>query len=243
MLDHGKAPHVGHGAYDAERFTPVSQVRDFISNLLQEVLFMNASHIVSAIALLFSGYSLWETSLKRSELKVFVAPVIRYASPYQNTNFEIFAIPVTISNAGARTGTIMSMSLEVTDPANHLSKKFYSANFGQFGIEKQRTGDFRPFAPIPLPGRTSYSEVVQFNAQTEEKVMQIVQGAGHFQFTLKLDAALSENFGLLDRFWSKPPEPVSFEMELPELDHRAFTSGSGTVALHQKNWQSTVSPD
>src|ERR1700716_4134439 len=96
MLDHGKAPHVGHGAHDAERFTPVSQVRDFISNLLQEVLFMNASHIVSAIALLFSGYSLWETSLKRSELKVFVAPVIRYASPYQNTNFEIFAIPVTI---------------------------------------------------------------------------------------------------------------------------------------------------
>jgi hypothetical protein len=43
--------------------------------------------------------------------------------------------------------------------------------------------------------------------------------------------------------WSKPPEPVSFEMVLPNLDHRAFTSGSGTVALHQKNWQSSVSPD
>lgn len=227
----------------AMRFTPVSQTRDFLWNLLQEGLLMNASHIVSALALLFSGYSLWETSLKRSELKVYVAPVIRYASPYQNTNFEVFAIPVTISNAGARTGTIMSMSLEVKDPANKLSKKFYSANFGQWGIEKSRTGDFRPFAPIPLPGRNSYTEVVQFNAQIDEKVMQIVQAAGRFQFTLKLDAALSESFGLLDRFWSKPPEPVSFEMELPELDHRAFTSGSGTVALHQKNWQSTVSPD
>ena len=174
------------------RFTPVSQTRDFIWNLLQEGLLMNASHFVSAIALLFSGYSLWETSLKRSELKVFVAPVIRYASPYQNTNFEVFAVPVTISNAGARTGTIMSMSLEVTDPANNLSKKFYSANFGQWGIEKARTGDFRPFAPIPLPGRSSYSEIILFNARTDEKVMQIVQAAGRFQFTLKLDAALSD---------------------------------------------------
>jgi hypothetical protein len=225
------------------RFTPVSQARDFISNLLQEVLFMNASHIVSAIALLFSGYSLWETSLKRSELKVYVAPVIRYASPYQNTNFEVFAVPVTITNAGARTGTIMSMSLEVKDPANNLSKRFYSADFGQWGIEKSRTGDFRPFAPIPLPGRNSYSEIILFHARTEEKVMQIVQAAGTFQFTLKLDAALSESFGFLDRMWSKPPEPVSFEMVLPNLDHRAFTSGSGTVALHQKDWQSSVSRD
>jgi hypothetical protein len=208
-------------------------------NLLQEVLVMNASHIVSAIALLFSGYSLWETSLKRSDLKVFVAPVIRYASPYQNTNFEVFAVPVTIMNAGARTGTIMSMSLDVTDPANKLSKRFYSADFGQWSIEKSRTGDFRPFAPIPLPGRSSYSEVILFNARIEEKVMQIVQAAGRFQFTISLDAALSENFGFLDRIWSKPPEPLTFEMELPELDHRAFTSGSGTVALHQKDWQST----
>jgi len=32
-------------------------------------------------------------------------------------------------------------------------------------------------------------------------------------------------------------------MVLPELDHRAFTSGSGTVALHQKDWRSTVQPD
>ena len=197
------------------------------------------SDVGSAAAFVISAYSLYQTTLKRAGIRVFVSPVIRYASPYQNTNFEVFAVPVTIMNAGARTGTIMSMSLDVTDPANKLSKRFYSADFGQWSIEKSRTGDFRPFAPIPLPGRSSYSEVILFNARIEEKVMQIVQAAGRFQFTISLDAALSENFGFLDRIWSKPPEPLTFEMELPELDHRAFTSGSGTVALHQKDWQST----
>ena len=201
---------------------------------------LNASNFFSLVAMLVSAYSLWETSLKRSKLKVFVAPVIRYASPYQNTNFEVFAVPVTITNAGARAGTVMSIALEVTDPGKKISKRFYSANLGQWGIEKARKDEFRPFAPIPLPGRTSHTETILFYARTDEKVMQIVQAAGRFQFTLTLDTALSEDFGFLDRLWRKPPEPLRFEMLLPELDHRAFTSGSGTVALHQKDWQSSV---
>ncbi len=51
--------------------------------------------IVSAIALLFSAYSLWDSSLKAPDLKVFVPPVIQYSSPYNNSNFEVFAIPIT----------------------------------------------------------------------------------------------------------------------------------------------------
>ena len=94
--------------------------------------------------------------------------------------------------------------------------------------------------PIPLPGRSSYTEVILFHARTDEPVMQIVEDAGNFTFKLTLDATLNENFGPLDRYLRKDPQPVSFEMVLPELDHRAFTSGSGTVALHQKDWQSTT---
>jgi len=186
---------------------------------------------------------MWETSLKRSALTVFVAPVVRYASPYQNSNFEAFAIPLTISNTGARTGTVMSLALEVTDPANNVFKRFYSADLGQWSIEKARKGDFQPFAPIPLPGRSSHTDTIIFHARTEETVQQIVQAAGRFQFTLTLDVALSEDFGVIDRFWHKAPTPLRFEMVLPELDHRAFTSGSGTVALHQKDWQSSVQRD
>src|SRR5262247_3699459 len=103
------------------------------------------SDIVSAAAFAVSAFSLYQTTLKRSALKVFVSPVIRYASPYQNSNFEAFAIPVTIINAGARTVTVMSIDLVVRSSERNLSKRFYSADLGQWSIERARTGDFRPF--------------------------------------------------------------------------------------------------
>jgi hypothetical protein len=37
--------------------------------------------------------------------------------------------------------------------------------------------------------------------------------------------------------------PPIFETALSELDHRAITSGAGTVTLHQKDWQSRVRAD
>jgi hypothetical protein len=172
--------------------------------------------------------------LKHSDLKVFVAPVIRYASPYQDSNFEVFAVPLTISNDGARTGTIMSMGLEVSD--GKRSKRFFSADFGQLSIEKSRTGDFRPFVPIPLPGRGSYTEVVLFQARTDETVMQIVGDAGNFTFKLSLDAALNENLGPVDRFLRKDPQPLSFEMVLPELAGRS-AARHGRLTSRTQEWR------
>jgi hypothetical protein len=84
---------------------------------------------------------------------------------------------------------------------------------------------------------------VQFYARSDEKVMQVVQDAGQFQFALSLDAAISQDLGVIDRLLNKPAQPLTFEMVLPELDHRAFTSGAGTVTLHQKDWQSSVQAD
>jgi hypothetical protein len=70
--------------------------------------------------------------------------------------------------------------------------------------------------------------------------MQIVQATGRFEFTLALDATAREPLGFLDRLWREPPKPLTFAMKLPVLDHRAFTSGSGTLALHHTNWQSSM---
>jgi hypothetical protein len=186
------------------------------------------SDVAAVIALLFSAYSLWQTSLRPATLQVYVPPVISYASPFQNSNFEAFAIPITITNGGARTGTVLSMTLLVTAPEQKVSKHFYSANFGQWTNDKFRGGEFKPFAPISIPGRTSLSDTVQFYARTDETVMQIVRAAGRFQFTITLDSAASKT------------RPLTFEMVLPELDNRAFTSGAGSVTLHQKEWQSST---
>ena len=198
------------------------------------------SDIGAGAAVVISAYSLWQTSLKRAALKVFVSPVIRYASPYQNSNFEAFAIPLTITNEGARTGTVMSMDLVVRNPERNLTKHFYSADVGQWSIEKSRSGDFRPFAPIVLAGRASHTETILFHARRDETVMQIVEKEGTYGFVLTLQTVESEDFGLLDRIWRRPPQPLRFEMILPMLDHRAFTSGSGTLPLHQRDWQTSV---
>jgi hypothetical protein len=60
--------------------------------------------IFSATALALSLYSLWESSLRPADIHVYVPPVIQYAAPYQNSNFEMIAIPVTVANEGAQTG-------------------------------------------------------------------------------------------------------------------------------------------
>ena len=198
------------------------------------------SDIGAGAAVVVSAYSLWQTSLKRSVLKMFVPPVIRYTSPYQDSNFEVFAIPITIANEGARTGTVMSLDLVVTDPKRSLSKRFYSADVGQWSVEKERKGDFRPFAPIVLAGRSSHSDTILFHARRDEQVMQIVAAEGNFQFTMTLQTALGEDVGLLNRFWRNAPKPLMFEMVLLVLDGRAFASGSGTLPLHHRNWQTTT---
>lgn len=65
--------------------------------------------IASAIAVAFSAYSLWETSLKQAELTAYVTGDITYerdttADEYiqPSGGFEVLAVPITIANSGAR---------------------------------------------------------------------------------------------------------------------------------------------
>ena len=68
--------------------------------------------------------------------------------------------------------------------------------------------------------------------------MQLVSAAGAYRFSLRVHLAETADLGLLDRWWRRDPAPVDFEMVLPALDHRAFQNG--TLAMHHKDWQSTV---
>jgi len=83
---------------------------------------------------------------------VFVPPAIQYSAPYQNSNFEVIAVPLTLTNEGARTATVLAMELSVTDPRTKQTKHFYAANFGRWTMERTRTGAYEPFAPISLGG-------------------------------------------------------------------------------------------
>jgi hypothetical protein len=196
--------------------------------------------IFSAVALALSVYSLWESSLKPADLRVFVPPVIQYSAPYQNSNFEMIAIPVTLANEGAQTGTVLSIELSVTDPRTHETKQFYSAEFGRWTMERTRSGAYQPFAPISLAGRTSRTESVLFYTRGEqEKPDQLIHEIGSYRFRLRLEEAISEDIGSFGWLWHRPLPTLNFERELHSYDARAFNSG--TLPLYAKDWRSTTS--
>jgi hypothetical protein len=192
---------------------------------------IGVSEIIAGVALLVSGYSLWQSKLKRADLKVFVPPVIQYSSPYQNSNFEVFAIPVTLVNEGAQTGTVLSLELEVADPRTGSVKRFYSADFGRWTMEKTRSGGYQPFAPISLAGHARQTETVLFYTRgDEEKPDQLVREKGPYAFKLILDD------GSLEAGRKAPS--VEFTRELRWYDARAFNEG--TIPMYAKNMRSSV---
>ncbi len=194
--------------------------------------------ILSAVALAFSGYSLWDTSLKQADMRVFVPSVIYYAAPYQNSNFEMISIPVTLTNEGARTGTALQMDLAVTDPKTKETKRFYSAEFGVWSMERTRARAYTGFAPISLAGRSSRTEQVLFYTRgADQKPNQLIREPGPYAFTLTVTQAEGESTGWLGRAKPAKPISVSFERALPYYDARAFNEG--TIFMHAKDWNSS----
>lgn len=193
--------------------------------------------VLSAVAVLFSGYSLWESSLKTADVQVFVPRVISYAAPYQNTNFEMISIPVTLSNEGARTGTVLDLDLAVTDPRTKQTKHFYAAELGVWSMERTRTRAYASFAPLPLAGRTSRTEQVLFYTRgDDEKPEQIIRAPGPYTFTLTVRQA--EDRGVLGLEEAKDAVSVTFERTLPFYDARAFNEG--TISMHAADWTTST---
>jgi hypothetical protein len=129
------------------------------------------SAVVSVIALAFSAYSLWETSLKQADLSVYVTGIVTYerdltAAEYITPagGFEVFAVPVTIANSGARDAAVLSMQLDAGNPRTNLAARFegtYTADGAYFA----NTGDKRPKAPfsaLVIPGRSAWTGTVLF---------------------------------------------------------------------------------
>lgn len=196
--------------------------------------------VVSAVALVFSAYSLWDTSLKQADVAVFVPPVIQFSAPYQNSNFEMVSIPITLTNDGARTGTVLSMELAVTDPRSNATKLFYAADLGIWSMERARSRSFTPFAPISLAGRSSRTENVLFYTRgDDQKPNEIFRELGPYRMKLTLEVAEGDDLGPLDRVLKSAPGSLEFERELKFYDARSFQNG--TIPLYAKDWRSASS--
>lgn len=190
--------------------------------------------IISAVALIFSGYSFYEAVIKAPALSIFVPQQIAYTDPDNPTSpFEVFILPLTITNDGARTGTVLSLELKVTNPRTGKSKQFYAAQFGSWA-----TNPVQPFAPISLAGRASLSKAVQFLPREGEAVPRIMDlEPGDYEFEITLDMVAAG-----DSYWfaDSSVEPLKFSMQTGQMDYRRFT-GSNTQRLWSPDYRPAVS--
>lgn len=193
---------------------------------------------VSLVALLFSAFSLWETSLKQADLAVFVPSVIHFAQPYNNSNFEVIEVPVTLVNDGAQAGTVLALDLVVSDPRTNARKHFYAADLGRWTMEQTRAQTYKPFAPLSIPGNASRTETVLFYTRGEDqKPNELIREPGRYRFELSLVAAEAATPGLFDKLWPPRPGTVAFERDLKNFDARAFNTG--TLPLYAPDWKAS----
>jgi hypothetical protein len=180
------------------------------------------------VALLFSGYSFYETVAKQPELRVYAPPLVYM---YRQSLRDVFALPITLSNDGARRGTVLSFDLEVTHRDTGKTMKFQNLKFG----EAPNAGA-RLFTPITVAGRSSSTEVVLFYAVAPGS---FVEATGPvrlpLRFALKLNVDTSGD-------WIAPrqPAPVVFEMTasyIRSLDQMA----ASPTQLHDARWAEAAS--
>ena len=165
--------------------------------------------------------------LRAPELAIYVPPRIAYTDPDRpDSPFEVFIIPVTLANDGARTGTVLSLDLTVKNTKTGDTKKFYSAQIGPWGVQPVKA-----YAPVSLPGRISSSQAVQFFPVADETLPRITnQEGGIYEFEIKLNTA-SKDIGV--PFLNLRTAPLTFTMQMGKMDYRIFTR-TGTIELWSK---------
>jgi hypothetical protein len=186
--------------------------------------------ILSAVALVLSSFSLYESSFKTAELEIFIPPVIHYARD-NGGDVELFAIPVTITNGGARTGTVLSMELQVEDLKTKKTKRYYSAFLGEHQVDANASS--RSFAPLSIAGHATFTDTVRFYP-VGNPLPKLVEDAGDFRFTMSLVTAEPAHPDLIDRYWRLWPAPLTFERTLPWISEEQLGSRRITIAMHGK---------
>jgi hypothetical protein len=184
--------------------------------------------LVSIIALLFSGFSFYETVLKQASLR-FYQPPLMYL--YRENFRDVFAIPVTISNDGAQRGTILSFDLTIEHRTTGAKMQFQNLHFGA----SPKGTDKRLFVPITVAGRSSFSDVVLFHALDTGSFVETTGGVElPLRLTLKMNVDKSSEWG--PWFAQKPPPPVTFDMTASYIAGMRDMESGRPTQLHDMRW-------
>jgi hypothetical protein len=195
----------------------------------------SSATIIAGMALLFSGYSLWETSLKQAELSVYVADAVTYTRDPNNDEaaflaggYEVLAVPVTIANGGARDAAILSLELEGKNPGTGDTARFgaaYTAGGEYFAPNRGDNASGRPrtpFAALVVGGRSAWSGTILFYATDYTKPKLIDKPNSKVEVTLRLFTPAPS--GWLDRVLSGSVAPVTVTLDVPDARGRLGTT-------------------
>lgn len=189
--------------------------------------------VFSAVAVGLSCISVYMSTLQGAKLEVYVPPTIHYGRD-AGGDTELFAIPLTIANDGARSAAVLSIELEVQNLKSNATKRYYSAFLGEH--PREATTSNRQFAPLSIAGRGLFSDTVRFYpAGVQPK---LVDAEGEYVFRLQLNTAAPNEPSLLDRLQGRTQlAPVSFQMTLPWISDQQLGSRRSTIAMHAKDWK------
>lgn len=186
------------------------------------------SSIGSAVALVASGVSLWETVLKQPQLKAYVGETISYTrDPYGS--YEVFAVPITVTNAGAQNGALMSLKLEVANAASGEKDTFegaYTADgqwfAGADNVSNRTKRPKTPFAPLSIPGRSTWSGTILFySGEPREKKI----AEPRSRVTARLAFVTPVPDAWLDRVFQAQMPQVALTLDVPNYLPGALLSG------------------
>jgi hypothetical protein len=187
---------------------------------------------VSGAALLASVVSLWESTLKRPDLKIYVTDNIYYTrDPWGG--YEVVVVPLTIQNSGARDDAVVTLQLDVTTAAGATERfvSTYTADAQYFGSSDDVTNKKRrpkqPFAPLSVSGRGAYTGTVLFYTR-EYKEQPFLEPKSKVQLTLRVVTPTPSGF--LDRMLQTTPAAITLHAEVPNYLAGVLLSGD-TVRL------------
>lgn len=174
----------------------------------------------SGVALLVSGISLWETSLKQPDLQFYLGSNLAYTRDPWGSD-EVLVIPVTVTNSGARDGAVVSLELDLkntgTGATDHFTS-FYTADASYFGsnddvsVNKHRPKT--PYAPIVVSGRTTFSGVVLFYPKAP-KQKPVIDGKADVEMTFHL--VTTKPSGWIDELMATTPSPITVRAQVPNF--------------------------
>jgi hypothetical protein len=178
--------------------------------------------LASAMAIVFSGISLYQTVIKQANMHLFLPDAIAYTRD-PDGSYEVFAIPLTVSNSGARDGILSSAKLEVRNIATGVKQTLeasYIAGADYFTSKEDYANNIRrpkaPFAPLSVPGRGGVTATVLFYARKYDE-QRVVPGQGRYELVLSAETKPVQAFGILERLGSSEIEPQRLVYELPQV--------------------------